>query len=72
MTARHAHLRPAASALPLSEQVRQLKLVVRAYQHANGPEQMAAADAMAVALIGPAPLEEQAAPKAKRAKVKRT
>lgn len=61
-----------ASALPLAEQVRQLKLVVRAYQHANGPEQLAVADAMAVALIGKAPLEEQPAAKVKRAgKMKR-
>lgn len=35
----------------------QLVAVIRAYQHANTRDEMEAADARAVALLGPAPIE---------------
>lgn len=37
--------------------VEQLVAVIRMYQHANGPDRLAEADAAAVALIGEAPLD---------------
>jgi hypothetical protein len=52
--------------------VDQLVAVIRQYQHANGPDRLAEADAAAVALIGPAPLESVVEPKRRRAKVERS
>lgn len=50
-----------------------LSAVVRAYQHANTREEMAAADAMAEALLGKAPLDTvPPKPRAKRGKVARS
>lgn len=50
----------------------QLVDCIRAYQHANTKEEMEAADATAVALIGPAPMESIPAKPRKRGKVARS
>lgn len=51
----------------------ELVAIIRAYQHANTREAMEAADARAVALLGPAPMDELPLPKpaARRGKARK-